>query len=97
MTDNVMSIWKFPLSITDFQTVKMPPNSRVLTVQVQKRKLYVWAMVNLRNTTQIDYPFWIHGTGHPIEETQIQTVRYISTVSMDDGALMLHVFVGLDA
>jgi hypothetical protein len=50
MAEIVNRIFKYPLSITDFQTVKMPVKSKVLTVQIKKGKLFVWGMVNPSET-----------------------------------------------
>ena len=92
-------IYKYPLVIADYQTVKMPARSRVLTAQIQKGELFVWVMADPSEPGTVDYPFWIHGTGHPVEEMDSQPIRYISTVQPTTfgQSLVLHVFVGLNA
>ena len=99
MAEIINRIFRYPLAITDYQTVKMPAKSKVLTAQIQKGELFVWAMVDPSEPSTVDYPFWIHGTGHPVEEMNSQTIRYISTVQPTTfgQSLVFHVFVGLNA
>jgi hypothetical protein len=91
--DKVKTIWKFELLVEDFQTVSMPQDSKVLTVQVQQGKVCIWALVDPNDTCKIDCPIWIHGTGHPVTNAAVFG-RYVSSVQLDDGALVFHVFVG---
>jgi hypothetical protein len=89
------TIYKYPLSITDYQTVKMPVRSKILTVQVQSGHLFLWAMINSCEGNMAEYPVWIFGTGHEITEPEA-TIRYVSTVQFDSGHLVFHVFVGAE-
>jgi len=95
MKDKVRTIWKFTLRVADFQTVSMPPDSRVLTAQVQREEISIWALVDPNNAQRIDYPIWVHGTGHPV--TEAAQGRYVASVQLAGGALVFHVFVGLEA
>jgi hypothetical protein len=97
MIDKVKSIWKFELRpAVTFQTVSMPPNSVVLTAQVQREKICVWALVDPNDVGRVDYPVWVHCTGHPVRDAAIQG-RYVASVQLAGGALVFHVFVGLGA
>lgn len=51
-----MTIWKFPLKITDYQLVVMPECAQILSVQMQYGTLCLWALVNQ------DWP--LKGTGN---------------------------------
>ena len=95
MKDKVRTIWKFELRVDDLQTVSMPPDSKVLTAQVQREKVCIWALVDPNNAQRIDYPVWVHGTGHPV--TDAAQGRYVTSVQLAGGALVFHVFVGLGA
>ena len=83
-------VYKFPLDIADEQVVLMPKGSKVLTVQVQKGKLYLWAECNPNEPNMDERSILIRGTGHPIND-EIEK-EYIGTIQMCDGSLVFHVF-----
>lgn len=84
-----MTIWKFPLAVTDHQVVMMPEGARILTVQMQQGTPFIWALVDeaarLENRTVRTV-----GTGHQIE-TEIGD--YIGTYQLNHVLLVFHVFV----
>ena len=94
MKDKVRTIWKFELRVDDLQTVNMPPDSKVLTAQVQREKVCIWALVDPNDAQRIDYPVWVCGTGHPV--TDAAQGRYVASVQLA-GGLVFHVFVGWGA
>lgn len=59
------TIYKYPLVITDQQTVVMPKSARLLSAAVVRGEVVVYAMVD---TDQPGDPrtFWIIGTGHDV-------------------------------
>ena len=83
------AIWKFPLQLVDIQDVVMPKGAEILTVQVQKDDLCMWAAVDPREDT-IANTIFIHGTGHQIED--FEKKKYISTFQIAEGDLIFHVF-----
>jgi hypothetical protein len=93
--DQVKTVYKFVLCADNYQTVNMPPGSKVLTAQVQREKVCIWALVDPNDTRRIDYPVWVYGTAHPV--TDAVSGRYVATVQLAGGALVYHVFVGLGA
>jgi len=96
MKDKVKSIWKFALKEDDFQTVSMPPQSKVLTAQVQNENICIWALVDPNFSQRFVYPVWVDGTLHVVLDAAIQG-RYVASVQLAGGALVFHVFVGLGA
>lgn len=82
------AIWKYTL--TPDCTLKMPVGAEVLTVQVQDGELRLWALVN-PNVVRVDRRFVVYGTGHDIKTSEFDQ-RYIGTVQMNNGYLVLHVF-----
>ena len=82
------AIWKYPLQVTDEQTIDMPSGAEALTVQVQNGTPCLWARVDPAAPTT-PRKIITHGTGHPVPET---TGRYIGTYQIDGGALVFHVF-----
>lgn len=92
------TIWKFPLEVTDVQSVAMPQGAQVLTAQLQgpsyearatDSSLCLWALVDpdAPKTVRLLHIF---GTGHPVYNAD--SLRYISTFQLDGGALVFHVF-----
>lgn len=82
-------IYKYPLRITDGQSVRLPRGAQVLTAQVQRDLLQLWALVDPSepvDTVQLR----IVGTGHAFLDAD--QWRYLSTVQVDGGVLVFHVF-----
>lgn len=84
-------IWKYPLRVTDIQTVKMPQSSRILCVQEQHGQPCLWALVfpHMENVSRF---IEIIGTGHPIEQDGKNARTYIGTFQLHNGELVFHVF-----
>jgi hypothetical protein len=99
MTDD-RRIWKFPLAVTDYQTVKMPAGARVLSVDVVRTDLVAYALCN-PNAEPRERTCLIVGTGNPIEEYAavewVETMDFIGTVQMLGGQLVWHVFFGQES
>lgn len=82
------SIYKYPLAITDTQTIDLPLESKILSVGYQGGdELVLWALV-YPGHRPFPKTFRIIGTGHPIRDPD--SLRYIGTVQMksdpmDDG------------
>lgn len=79
-------IYKYPIEITDEQTVTMPLDAGVLSCQVQGGRLVLWAMVD---TDRPSFPktIYVFGTGNPVPEVRM---RFIDTVQLN--GLVWHVF-----
>ncbi len=88
---NVMrkTIYKYPLVVTDFQTVSLPVDAEILTVQTQGGNPCMWALVDPTQTEKEGRNIAIFGTGHPVN---CDVIRYISTFQLYDGELVFHVF-----
>lgn len=84
-----MKIWKWPLEITDLQTLDIPSDATILTVQTQNGSPQLWALcaTPVENTTPRHIA--IYGTGNPLPDN---VGRYISTFQMHDGAFVFHAF-----
>ncbi len=83
----MLTIWKFTLSL-GLTTLSMPRGAKVLSAQVQRDTVCLWACVD---TTEplVTRRFEIVGTGHPMDRIGRS---YISTTLMDGGQLVWHVF-----
>lgn len=83
------TIWKYQLNITDTQNVMMPEGAEILTAQIQNGcGLCLWALVNPEAPKQ-RREIEILGTGNPAPNANR---RYISTVQMQGGNLVWHIF-----
>lgn len=81
------AIWKYPLAVTDEQTVNMKQGAEILCVQVQDGVPCLWAVIDdvlpgrLRS-------FRLYGTGHPVDDLG----RYVGTFQLHGGSLVFHLF-----
>lgn len=79
-----MKIFKYPLKLTDEQSIEIPRNHKILSVQIQMGVLCLWAAVEPEGDT-VFRTFLIVGTGCDMPEE-----GYIATVQ--DGTLVWHIF-----
>jgi hypothetical protein len=86
------TIWKYVLQVTDYQTVSVPRDRKVLTAQVQNGQVCLWVLVDPREE-QTPLKVWIHGTGHPVGDAATKG-RFVASVQLAGGALVFHVFTG---
>lgn len=84
------TIYKFPLKLRVLQQVDMPAESKILCVQIQRGAPCIWAVVERGAKNQQSRTIRMIGTGN---ESPGETDDYIGTVQLDDGALVLHVFL----
>lgn len=83
-----MTVWKFPLHMTDLQDVPLPEGAQLLSAQMQGVTLCLWALVNPKSPARAR-TIEIIGTGNPCDDVPR---KYISTVQMAGGLLVWHVF-----
>lgn len=85
------AILKYKLEITDRQTLKLPANSRVLSVQDQNGELCLWAFVNPPGDPTVR-TIRIVGTGHELPADFLIHHDFIATVQQVDIGAVWHVF-----
>jgi hypothetical protein len=83
------TIWKYLLKMTEFQTIDMPMDAKILSVQVQNEHPCVWAMVEPEQPKR-PRNFVIQGTGLPIEIDA--HLDFIGTFQLHGGSLVFHLF-----
>ena len=83
-----MTIWKFPLETTDYQTVQIPQGGEILCAQMQAETLCLWALVDPKVPLKNRH-IRIFGTGHPVTGEHLD---YIGTYQINGGSLVFHVF-----
>lgn len=84
-------VYKYPLQIVDEQAVQLPSGAQVLTAQVQHGVLQLWALIDPNHLSIEQVKVRIVGTGHDFPDAD--QWRYLSTVQVDGGALVFHVFL----
>lgn len=81
----VKRIFKYPLEITDRQTINMPGEAQLLTVKMQGGVPCLWAIVETEKPSR-PHTIQIFGTGHDATDAG----AYIAT--FQTGPLVFHVF-----
>lgn len=84
------SIWKYPLDITDNQTLKMPKGAKILSIQNQTHSPTIWALVDTEAELETRY-INCYGTGHYINE-DLSKLNFIGTVQSNNNLLVFHFF-----
>ncbi len=92
-----LKIFKYPLEITDDQTIKLPHGARILSVMNQHDNIVLYALVNDKEKKIESVSTRIVGTGHDIDFFIPAAgfgggYKFLGTVSLYDGKLMFHVF-----
>lgn len=90
-----MTIWKFPLAEIHEQTIAMPENATILSVQVQPKRgwgsrgeICMWALVDPHAPLQ-ERRFLIYGTGQAIFGWE-KEYQFVATVQLD--SFVWHIF-----
>ena len=84
------TIYKYKLANVYDQFVELPRGAEVLSAQVQRDEIRLWALVDSGATKTDRRAFRIHGTGHSIPD--VERLSFIDTVQLSGGALIFHVF-----
>jgi hypothetical protein len=86
-----MTIWKYPLRITDEQILKVPENASALHVGAQDDDLCLWVLLD-PEAPLISRTVRIYGTGHPLDGDLAQF--HVGTAQVGYG--VWHVFWSMD-
>ena len=82
-------IFKYQLKITHEQTILMPKDAEIISVQFQRGVLCVWAIVAPSNPEKFRV-FELYGTGADFPTLGMAERKYIATVQ--EGPFVWHVF-----
>lgn len=88
-----MKIYKYeiPLEHDEF-VLDLPKNSKILSFQVQNNKSFIWAIVD-EIAEKEKRNFILLGTGQSFEEDYLLGYNFIGMSQMNEGSLVLHLFV----
>lgn len=84
-------IWKYELEIVGNQTIEMPVNAEILTVQIQNETPCIWALVDPKQAKE-ERRIEVYGTGHDVHYDMGVSRKYLGTYQLHGGSLMFHVF-----
>ncbi len=83
------AIYKYPIEVNPLITIQMPEKSKILTVQVQRGEVYIWAVVDTDTQKKEKRIFACYGTGHKHEKIK---GTYIGTFQLNNGEFVGHLF-----
>lgn len=83
------TIYKYPLTVTGHNALRMPKGAEVLTVQMQHGVPCLWVLVDT-DAPECERVLRIYGTGHPISDDE--NALYVGTFQLSGGAFVFHVF-----
>jgi hypothetical protein len=84
----MITVYKYPLTLIDIQSIVVPSNHKVLCMQLQYNTPTLWIEVDTTSPL-IDKVIIILGTG---KEYPPFPVNYIGTFQELDGKLVWHIF-----
>jgi hypothetical protein len=86
------TIYKYSLTITDRQVVKLPQGATILSVKEVRGELALYALVSPDPTIKVGaVVIRIFGTGNPID-TDFDGLYFLDSVPMSDGYVW-HVYI----
>lgn len=87
------TIWKYPLEITDIQTIRTPPDSKFLSLIAQEETPTLYFITSSKlNVELVDKKIYIYGTGFIIEEDTYK-LKFLGTVTQKQDSLVWHIFI----
>lgn len=81
-------VWKYPVSIMDYFSLKIPFGGEILYFGLQKALPMLWVLVD-PSKELIERKFRLARTGHDIVE---KGLKYIGTVNVIKGTFIFHLF-----
>ena len=84
------TIWKYEFD-QDINTIRMPKNAKILSIQVQREIPCIWVMVDPDQPGEVR-KFEIYGTGHHIEPINGFIRKFIGTFQLNNGLFVFHLF-----
>ena len=90
---NIESVWKYPLDITDEQSIVLPYGARFLSVMEQNNLPTIYACVNPLAGIKEVWHISMRGTGHDIGREMLETSEFLGTIGTHGGELMWHLWL----
>lgn len=83
------TIYKYIIEITRQFAVKMPEGAKVIHVDEQFGKPFMWAMIDTNRPNTLHH-FWVYGTGNEIPKDA--AIVHVGSVITSRGSYVWHVF-----
>lgn len=86
------AIHKYTLEVGD-TTLKIKAGAKVLALQVQRRQVVLWALVD---PDRLDHEIWVvrcYGTGQPLLPDELDGLEFLGTAQLANGDFVGHFFV----
>lgn len=87
------TIYKYPLLIQDCQSLQLPANAEILTVQLQDNTPCIWALVD-NNLPLSDVIIRMFPTGAYIDDSL--NLKYCGTIQLMKGNMVIHFFIEIE-
>ncbi len=84
-------IYKYPLAVQGIQTLEMPKDAKILTIQTQRDTPCLWAEITKPYEVALK-SFIIVGTGHEVNKKPNTQHNYIGTFQLNNGDLVFHCY-----
>lgn len=85
-------IFKYPLTLSDWQELTLPIGAEILSIQVQNELPYLWVLVDPNEVNFETRQIEVYGTGHIIGYDMGVERKHLSTFQMYGGDLVFHAF-----
>ncbi len=83
-------IYKYPFEIEEQVEILMPKSAKTLSIQEQRGKLFLWALIDPSEECHVKKRFYVFGTGNYITLFQVDEMKHISTIQQ--GKFVWHIF-----
>ena len=81
------TVYKYPVMLEDEWQMSMPRGAKILSLDVQNGKPYMWAAIETTRMSERRY-FITRGTGHELT----RTLEFIGMFQLENMGLVFHVF-----
>lgn len=85
-----VAVWNYPVPVEDSFSLLMPLGARPLTVQLQRGRPCLWALVN-PDEPKVAHHFVLCGTGRE-RDIPAGSMRHVGTFQLSEGDLVFHLF-----
>lgn len=82
------TIYKYPLSVDRPNHLPIPPEGKVLSLQLQRGEPCIWVELNPNHPIMSERVFLFVGTGHSVPVSS----EFIDTLQFDGGSLVFHLY-----
>jgi hypothetical protein len=90
----MITIFKYPVQMTEDFTVRLPAGAKVIHVDVQRGQPQMWVRVDT-DQPERHQAFGVFGTGHDMSKHPVAAAPHLGTFMLEN--LVFHLFGGIYA